>query len=280
MIRAAQEHARQHRGQVVLMTFDPHPLQVLRPEAMPRRLMTTEHLIQVLTEMKVDGVLLCPFDRTVAATPPREFVRTLAAAAKPLGCISVGYEWAFGRGREGNVHLLMEMGAELDFAVYGVPSLKDGDRVISSTWIRESLSTGDFPTVTKLLGRKFGILGAVQQGRQLGRQLGFPTANVALPEHPQLPPNGVYAVHVRSADVRYEGVANLGHRPTIEGGDPAPVLEAHLFDYSGDLYGQAVEVIFEKRLRDEMKFASLDDLKAQIVGDIENARVIFDGGRK
>lgn len=280
VIRAAQEHARQHHGQVVLMTFDPHPLQILRPEAMPRRLMTTEHLIQVLTEMKVDGVLLCPFDPKVAATPPRDFVRSLAQAAKPLGCISVGYEWAFGRGREGNVHLLMELGAELGFAVYGVPSLKEGDRVISSTWIRDSLSAGDFASVERLLGRKFGIFGEVQKGRQLGRTLGFPTANVALPEHPQLPPLGVYAVHVRVGSVRYEGVANLGHRPTVDGGDPMAVLEAHLFNYNGDLYGELVEVLFERHLRSEMKFASLDELQAQIGRDIENARVIFDVGRK
>lgn len=280
VIRAAQEHARQHRGQVVLMTFDPHPLQVLRPDAMPRRLMTTEHLIQVLAEMKVDGVLLCPFDRTVAATPPKDFVRTLVAAANPLGCISVGYEWAFGRGREGNVHLLMELGAEHGFAVYGVPSLKHGDRVISSTWIREALSKGDFDCVATLLGRKFGVLGEVQKGRQLGRQLGFPTANVRLPHHAQLAPNGVYVVHVRVGEVFYQGVANLGHRPTIEGGDPAAVLEAHLLEWDGDLYGQTVEVLFDRHLRDEMKFAGLTELQAQIAKDICSARAIFAELRK
>jgi riboflavin kinase/FMN adenylyltransferase len=184
-----------------------------------------------------------------------------------LGCISVGYTWSFGHQREGNIHLLMELGQQHDFAVYGVPPLKiDGD-VVSSTIIREAVSKGDFAKAARFLGREHSVFGTVVEGQRLGRQLGFPTANVAV-ESEQLPPLGVYAVQARIGTEWRPAVANLGRRPTVaENTDPT--LEVHFPDWSGDLYGQELEVRFTRHLRPEMKFSGLEELKAQIQRDIK-----------
>ena len=146
------------------------------------------------------------------------------------GCISVGYTWSFGHGREGNIHLLMEMGQEHDFAVYGVPPLKVDSQVVSSTLIREAISRGDFSTAATLLGRTYSVFGTVVEGQKLGRQLGFPTANVAV-ENEQLPPLGVYAVEARIDSQWLPAVANLGRRPTVAA-DAEPCLEVHPVSYT------------------------------------------------
>ncbi len=191
-------------------------------------------------------------------------------AAHPLGCISVGYTWSFGHRREGNIHLLMEMGQEHGFAVYGVPPLKIDGAVVSSTLIREAITRGDLTTAASLLGRNYSVFGTVVEGRRLGRQLGFPTANVDV-ENEQLPPLGVYVVEARIDAQWLPAVANLGRRPTVaENAEPS--LEVHLLDWTGDLYGQDLEVRFTRLLRNEMKFGSLEELKAQIGRDIEAAR--------
>jgi len=187
-----------------------------------------------------------------------------------LGCISVGYTWNFGHKREGNIHLLMEMGQEHDFAVYGVPPLKIEGEIVSSTLIREAISNGNFTKAATMLGRDYSVFGPVVEGRKLGRQLGFPTANVDV-ENEQLPPLGVYAVQARIDSTWLPGVANLGRRPTVaENAEPS--LEVHLLDWSGDLYGKDLEVRFTRLLRPEMKFSGLEELKAQIQRDIETAR--------
>jgi riboflavin kinase / FMN adenylyltransferase len=164
----------------------------------------------------------------------------------------------------------MEMGQEHDFAVYGVPPLKIDSQVVSSTLIREAVSHGDLPRAATLLGRGYSVFGPVVEGQKLGRQLGFPTANVAV-ENELLPPLGVYAVEARIDSAWLPAVANLGRRPTVAA-DADPSLEVHLLDWSGDLYGKDLEVRFTRHLRSEMKFASLDELKAQIARDIEAAR--------
>jgi riboflavin kinase/FMN adenylyltransferase len=182
----------------------------------------------------------------------------------------VGYTWSFGHGREGNIHLLMEMGQEHGFAVYGVPPLKIDSQVVSSTLIREAVARGDFTRAATFLGREYSVFGTVVEGQKLGRQLGFPTANVAV-ENEQLPPLGVYAVEASMGTQWLPAVANLGRRPTVAA-DAEPSLEVHLLDWSGDLYGKDMEVRFKRHLRSEMKFSSLDELKAQIARDVAAAR--------
>ncbi len=270
VIRAAQEHAAQHHGTAVVVTFDPHPAHVLRPGSAPKLLCGPRHQQLVLSHIGIPCLLACPFTTETARTPATAFIHQLVEAARPLGCISVGYTWNFGHKREGNIHLLMEMGQEHDFAVYGVPPLKIDGEIVSSTLIREAISTGNFTKAATLLGRDYSVFGTVIEGQKLGRQLGFPTANVDV-ENEQLPPLGVYAVQARIESVWLPGVANLGRRPTVtENAEPS--LEVHLFDWSGDLYGKDLEVRFTKFLRSEMKFSGLDELKAQIQRDIAAAK--------
>lgn len=271
VIEAAQEHATQHHGTAVVVTFDPHPAHVLRPGSAPKLLCGPRHQQLVLSQIGIPFLLTCPFTTETAKTPARDFIQQLVQAARPLGCISVGYTWNFGHKREGDIHLLMEMGQQHDFAVYGVPPLKIDGSVVSSTLIREAISNGDFVKAASFLGRDYSVFGRVVEGRRLGRQLGFPTANVEV-ENEQLPPLGVYVVQARINDEWLPAVANLGRKPTIsENADPS--LEVHLLDWNGDLYGKDLEVRFTKFLRSEMKFRGLDELKAQIVRDIEAARV-------
>ena len=272
VIRAAQEHATQHHGTAVVVTFDPHPAQVLRPGSAPKLLCGPHHQQLILAQNGIDCLLACPFTTETAKTPARDFILQLVRAARPLGCISVGYTWSFGHRREGNIHLLMEMGQEHGFAVYGVPPLKIDNQVVSSTLIREAVSNGDFAQSASLLGRDYSVFGTIVEGQKLGRQLGFPTANIAV-ESEQLPPLGVYAVEARIGTQWLPGVANLGRRPTVAA-DAEPSLEVHLLDWSGDLYGQNMEVRFTRHLRSEMKFSSLDELKAQIARDVAAARDI------
>ncbi len=270
VIRAAQEHAAQHHGTAVVVTFDPHPAHVLRPGSAPKLLCGPRHQQLVLSQIGIPCLLACPFTTETARTPATAFIHQLVEAARPLGCISVGYTWNFGHKREGNIHLLMEMGQEHDFAVYGVPPLKIDGEIVSSTLIREAISTGNFTKAATLLGRDYSVFGTVIEGQKLGRQLGFPTANVDV-ENEQLPPLGVYAVQARIESVWLPGVANLGRRPTVtENAEPS--LEVHLLNWSGDLYGKDLEVRFTKFLRSEMKFSGLDELKVQIQRDIAAAK--------
>lgn len=273
VIRAAEEHAAQHRGQAIVMSFDPHPLSVLRPGAMPKRLCSERHREKLLKAMGVSGTLLCPFTQEVANTSAEDFVGSLVQACNPLGCISVGYTWSFGKGRSGNIHSLMDLGQRYDFAVYGVPPIRIGGEVVSSTLIRDAVNGGDLVKASSLLGRPYSLFGRVVKGRQLARQLGFPTANI-LPEAEVLPPYGVYVVQAEVDGCWQAGIANLGVRPTVEPG-VAPALEVHLFDWQGDLYGMDLEVRLGAFLRAEQKFNGVEELKAQIQTDVQQARLLL-----
>ncbi|WP_009962564.1 bifunctional riboflavin kinase/FAD synthetase [Verrucomicrobium spinosum] len=273
VIRAAMDHAATHQGTAVVMTFDPHPLRVLRPESAPRLLCSTRHKLQILEQLGVTDVLICKFTPDFAKIDAAQFVGALSQSCQPLGFISVGYTWSFGKGRGGNIHQLMELGREFGFGVYGVPEVKLSDEVVSSTLIREAVRAADFSRAAELLGRPYTVLGEVVVGRQLGRTLGFPTANVRV-ENEELPPTGVYAVRVQLNGRCLSGVANLGFRPTVDSGGERS-LEVHLFDQSGDFYGHQMEVAFVQKLRDERKFDGLEALKAQIALDATEARSVL-----
>lgn len=284
VIRDALDFSENHRGTAVVMTFDPHPIKVLRPEAAPRLLCSNRHKLRILDKLGVSHTLVVTFDEAMAQTPAEQFVDALVAACRPLGFISVGYTWAFGKGRSGNIHRLMELGEAHGFGVYGVPAVQVDGETVSSTLIREAVRAGDFARAKKFLGRDYTVLGKVVKGKQLGRQLGFHTANVAV-ENEELPPSGVYAVRVQSSepsgkasqfDVQgWKGVANLGFRPTVDPEATERALEVHLLDYEGDLYGAEMEVAFIKQLREEKKFAGLDELKQQIARDVAEARMVL-----
>lgn len=274
VIGRALEGARQGGGTAVVVTFDPHPVRVLRPEQAPRLLTSTAHKLQLIRNLGVAHQLIIHFDHAFSATPPEDFIRALAVAAQPLREICVGFEWSFGKGRAGNLALLERLGTELGYDEVGVPAVKVEDEIVSSTLIRAAVENGELAHAAKLLGREFTILGTVVEGDRLGRKLGFPTANLSA-HNEQYPPNGVYAVEARLGDRLLPGVANIGVRPTVKHAGGVRLLEVHLFDFREEIYGEDLEITFRKFLRPEQKFPGLDALREQIQKDAALARESF-----
>ena len=274
VISTSAKHAKEAGGTPVVVTFDPHPVKVLRPNNAPHLLTATQHKIELIRDLGVAHLLVLHFDRAFAATSPEDFVRQLVDNSKPLCEICVGHEWSFGKGRAGNLALLKELGEIHGFHVIGVEAVKVNGEVVSSTAIRQAVEAGDLVKATQMLGREYTILGTVVRGEQLGRKLGFPTANLSAHSE-QFPPNGVYVVEARLAGALYRGVANLGFRPTVAAGKPERLLELHLFDLEREIYGEEIEVRFVRYLRPEQKFADVEALKAQIAADVRQARESF-----
>jgi len=254
-----------------VVTFDPHPDKVLRPQAAPHLLTATQHKIALIRALGVEHLLIIRFDKQFAATEPEDFVQKLVAHSKPLREICVGHEWSFGKNRRGNLALLKNLGAKFNFDVVGIQPVKINGAVVSSTAIREAVEKGDLTKGAEMLGREYTILGRVTRGDNLGKKIGFPTANLSAHSE-QFPPNGVYAAEAKIDGELHHGVINLGIRPTVSTGKSGRVLEIHLFDFNRDIYGQDVEVHFLKFLRPEKKFENLDALVQQIRQDVEQAR--------
>jgi riboflavin kinase/FMN adenylyltransferase len=274
VISTSARHAKEAGGTPVVVTFDPHPAKVLRPQDAPHLLTATQHKIALIRDLGVGHLLVLHFDRQFAATAPEEFVRQLVTNSRPLREICVGHEWSFGKGRAGNLALLKKLGATAEFNVVGVQAVTVNGEVVSSTAIRRAVAEGDLVKATQMLGREYTILGTVKAGEKLGRKLGFPTANLSAHSE-QFPPNGVYVTEARLAGALYRGVANLGYRPTVSGEKPERLLELHLFDLNKEIYGEEVEVRFLRYLRAEQKFENVDALAAQIARDVKSARESF-----
>ena len=274
VISTSADHAGAANGTPVVVTFDPHPEKVLRPQSAPRLLSATEHKIALIRALGVAHLLVINFDKQFAATEPEDFVQQLVTHSNPLREVCVGHEWSFGKNRRGNLDLLKKLGGQSNFGVVGVPPIKANDEVVSSTAIRQAIEKGDFARAAAMLGREYTVLGTVTHGDNLGKKIGFPTANLSA-HNEQFPPDGVYAAAARLTDGTHLGVVNLGVRPTVTTGKSERVLEIHLFDFNRDIYGQDVEVRFVKFLRPEKKFESVDALVAQIRRDAEEARNLF-----
>jgi riboflavin kinase/FMN adenylyltransferase len=271
VISAATSHARAADGTPVVMTFDPHPLKVLRPQYAPHLLTATQHKIALIRDLGVEHLLVINFDKKFAATLPEEFVEELVTHSRPLREICVGHEWSFGKDRRGNLDLLKRLGAQFDFNVVGVPPVTVNGEVVSSTAIRQAVEKGDFAKAADVLGREYTILGTVTRGDNLGKKIGFPTANLSAHSE-QFPPNGVYFAEAWVNGVLHYGVINLGYRPTVNSGKSERVLEIYLLDFDRDIYGEDVEVRFVHYLRPERKFESLESLAQQIELDVRRAR--------
>ncbi len=275
--RAMDDAKRESGGHAVAVTFDPHPMKVLRPDAAPRLLTSTAHKLKVLADLGVGHTLVIPFDLEFSRTPPETFIESLATACRPLREICVGYDWSFGKGRAGNVDLLTRLGRAQNFVCVGLPPVVAADGAqISSTLVRAAVEAGELTRAAELLGREYTILGTVIKGRKLGRTLGFPTANLAA-HNEQFPPNGVYAARATIAGRARTGVLNLGVRPTVEGAAAERLLELHVFDFDGELYGTEIEVAFHAFLRSERKFENVTALKNQIAADVVAARAALRG---
>ncbi len=266
LIGEAQADARKTGGTAVVMTFEPHPMMFFQRGEPPLRLSSPRHKEILLARQGVTHLAVLPFEAARAGQTAEAFVEDLRAACQPLGGVVVGADWKFGKGRAGDVGLLKRMGG---FEVDGIPAVTLDGEVISSTAIRVALANGNLDFAEKALGRPYAVFGQVVPGRKIGRKLGFPTANVELPGW-QLPPDGVYAVGVRLGAKAFRGIANLGVRPTVTS-DRQRLLEVHLFEFEGDLYGMEIEVEFRRFIRPEKKFASIEELRNQIERDIATA---------
>ena len=258
-----------------VVTFDPHPAQLLRPEQSPALLTSTRHKLSLLAQLGVANTLIIPFDSAFAKTLPADFITDFTHACK-LRQICVGQDWAFGHGRKGNLALLQLLGSAMRFKAVGLPAVAIEGQIVSSTAIRAAIQAGDLATAARLLGRPFSIYGTVNEGRKMGRQLGFPTANLT-PEREQLPPDGVYAVRAQIPKISAEWlpcVANIGVRPTVCDTASERVLEVHLFDFDADIYHHDIEVEFHHFLRPEVRFPDIETLRTQITADTAQARAL------
>ena len=272
VIRSALLNARRLSGRSVVISFHPHPLAMIQPEKAPEFLQSVRQRLRAIQALGVDAVLLIPFDEEFSRRTGEEFVRGLARDFGSLRSFTVGQGFHFGHGRSGNVPLLKSLGAELGFATHAMAPLSVGDQLVSSTRIRKALRAGDLSEVSELLGRSYSLAGQVVRGDQLGRQLGYPTANLDV-SGLLLPPAGVYAARaLRGNGSEHPCVLNIGLRPTLDQLTPTLRFEVHLLDFDDALYGEELEIEFVKRLRAEKKFPGIEVLKRQIAADIRAAR--------
>ena len=269
--RAAREGARS-----VVVTFDRHPLSIVRPEAAPRLLANLDQKLELLESTGVEAVVIVPFNDEQANETPVEFVERVLVNTLAAKVVIVGSDFHFGHMRQGNVTLLKEMGERHDFVcdpLVLVPRADGIDEPVSSTAIRRALAGGEIDTASRMLGRPYEVRGEVVSGDQRGRTIGFPTANVHIPKGMCMPSDGVYAgLYTRPDGTEYATAINLGRRPTFYANQEASLLEAYLMDFSGDLYDEDASVKFLAFLRSEKQFSGIDELKQQLQLDIEHAR--------
>ena len=271
VISTSAQHARAANGTPVVLTFDPHPEKILRPDKAPHLLTATQHKIALIRALGVQHLLIIPFDKQFAATEPEHFVTQLVQHSTPLREICVGHEWSFGRNRRGNLQLLKNLGAEFDFDVVGIPPVSVSGEIVSSTTIRRAIEAGDLKKAATMLGREYTILGTIVHGDDVGKKIGFPTANLSAHSE-QFPPNGVYFAEATLDSVIHPGVVNLGCRPTMSSGGSDRILEVYLLDFDRDIYGKELELRFVRYLRPEKKFESVDARVRQIERDVQQAR--------
>ena len=256
----------------VLVTFDPHPLEVVNPDAAPALLTTGPERLEILALSPLDYVLLVRFDRHLASLTPEQFVRQVLIERCAVRELVIGHDHGFGRGRSGDVETLRRLGETHGFEVDVVPPVDFGGQHVSSSRIRRAVAGGDLTTAAAMLGRRYGVVGRVAQGERRGRLLGVPTINLSeLSLRKLLPPDGVYAVQVEWRGGSAGGMMNQGPRPTFQ--DGRRVLEAHIFDFDGDLYGEWVRIEWVEHLRDIERFGSTDHLQQQLQLQLERDRI-------
>jgi riboflavin kinase/FMN adenylyltransferase len=271
IIRQTVTDARQHGAAAVVITFDRHPNTIVAPERVPPLIYSLPQKIQAIRRVGPETLLLIPFDREFSGQTGEAFIRGLSGQLGRIHSICVGANFVFGHRRSGNVELLRALGSELGFSVHGMAAVALDGQTISSTRIRESVLAGDLDAAGQMLGRAYSVSSRVIEGDRLGRTMGFPTANLDITGL-VLPPQGVYAATLQLEGKTRHAVLNIGRRPTLNSPTPPLRFEVHILDYAGNLYGHELEVIPVKKLRDEQKFASLEELKVQIARDIQLAR--------
>ncbi len=262
----------------VVVTFDRHPASVVRPESAPLLLTDLDQKLELLATTGIDATCMVKFDETSSRETPTNFVKRVLVDGLSAKRVIIGEDFHFGHKRGGNVALLRELGPKFDFDVVPIELINRGDGVdepVSSTAIRRALAGGQVELATQLLGRSFEVRGRVVHGDHRGRTIGFPTANIEVPNFICIPADGVYAgVFLRPSGAKHVCAINLGRRPTFYEHADHSLLEAHLLDFDGDLYGESVRVLFSHFLRGERKFENIDALKTQLKHDVEQTRAV------
>ena len=268
--------AKERAAPSALLTFEPHPADFFTGRSVVFRLTPPRDKAAICERLGLTGLVVIRFDATLAAMGAEEFITTILVARLRAAAVVVGWDFHFGKGRSGSPTTLAEAGLRHGFSVEIVPKVENGVGVVSSSIIRKALEGGDLATAARGLGRNYSVSGQVISGQRLGRTLGVPTANIALEPTNKLA-HGVYAVTARIEGRAYPAVASFGTRPTID--DGPPLLEVHLLDFDGDLYGREMDVEFIERIRDELKFDSIPSLVTEMMRDKERARAILAVGR-
>lgn len=277
ILKRIGELARNSDAESVLLTFFPHPRLVLFPDDNDLKLLSTrQERIELLESAGLDHLVIHPFSTKFSRITADSYIRDVLVGQFNVGTLVIGYDHHFGRNREGNLERLKEAAPIYGFTLEEIPAQEIDDVNVSSTKIRKALIEGDVVRANEYLGYTYSLSGVVGKGNELGRTLGFPTANIRPPEtYKLIPGNGIYAVYGEIEGVRYPGMANIGIRPTI-GDIDTPLVEVHLFDFHGDLYNKEMKVYFVERYRDEVKFHDLESLRLQMVKDEPVAREILD----
>lgn len=267
-----REKALKKGGESIVFTFEPHPVKLLVPNKGPFLITTFKEKIRLIGESGID-VIICPtFDMNFANQTPREFIENVFVNKIGVKEVVVGYDYLFGKNRRGNVNTIKELGREYGFDVEIIEPIKLGDIIVSCTKIREYIRKGMLKEASSLLGREYYIDGVVIRGKERGRKLGFPTANLA-PYNELLPGSGVYAARIVYSDRIFGGVVNIGDNPTFK--DTPFSIEAHIFDFDKEIYGEELRIIFVDRLRDEVAFRNPEELIKQIKRDVKSAKKIL-----
>lgn len=278
ILRHLRQKANELHLPMAVLLFEPQPREYFMGENAPARLMRLRDKLHYLQQAEVDIVIVVKFDRTFAEQPAELFIQNELVKKLNVKFLSIGDDFQFGANRQGNFAMLKQAGERFGFTVEDNRTFCLDKQRISSTAIRQALAQDDLALAENLLGKPYALFGRVIHGNKLGRTIGFPTANIRL-HRKSSPIKGVYAVKVRCQCGKvFNGVANLGKRPTING--VMPLLEVHLFDFADNLYGQMVQVEFCHKIRDEIKFPSFDELKQQIQHDVETAKMFFDKFKK
>ena len=274
VLRQAVRAASQNNLISVAITFDQHPANIISPGQAPAIIQTQAQLIRTIELLGIKAILIIKFDQEFSLKTGESFIQELSQGFGSIHSICVGKDFMFGHNRDGNFKSLQRLGQKLGFISYGLPSVMLDGQKISSTRIRTALHEGKLDEAKKMLGRKFSIEGLVIKGDGKGREIGFPTANLDT-KGLILPPNGVYAAHARLNGKSFKSVVNIGIRPTINKTSSLQQVEAHLLEFNTEVYGQVIEIEFISRLRDEILFNSIEELKKQIVSDIYHAKNLF-----
>ncbi len=272
MLARLQDVARTRGLPSCVLSFEPHPREFFAPDQAPARLSSLREKAEWLLRLGIDRLHVLRFDRPFSALSPEAFIEQVLGRTLQARYVLVGDDFRYGARRAGDFALLKKTGEALDFETEFLPTVGIAGERVSSTAVRQALAAGELERAARLLGRPYSISGRVVHGDKLGRDIGFPTANIQL-KHNHPPLMGIFAVELSGLNGRsLPGVASLGRRPTVKGADAVPVLEVHLFDFDADIYGRRVRVEFLHKLRDEAKYPDLDSLVAQIRRDVDNAR--------